>query len=52
MGDPIRRGRQEDWPDNINHDDGNFVRWMKEAGFSAVRVEHLVGPDSMVIGLK
>ena len=26
--------------------------WMKEAGFSAVRVEHLVGPDSMVIGIK
>jgi DNA-binding HxlR family transcriptional regulator len=26
--------------------------WMKEAGFSATRVEHLVGPDSMVIGIK
>ena len=26
--------------------------WMREAGFSATRVEHLVGPDSMVIGVK
>ena len=26
--------------------------WMKEAGFSTTRVERLVGPDSMVIGVK
>jgi hypothetical protein len=26
--------------------------WMKEAGFSETRVEHLVGPDSMVVGVK
>jgi precorrin-6B methylase 2 len=26
--------------------------WMREAGFSATRVEHLDGPHSMVIGLK
>ena len=26
--------------------------WMTQAGFSATRVEHLVGPDSMVIGIK
>ena len=26
--------------------------WMKEAGFRETRVEHLVGPDSRVIGLK
>ena len=26
--------------------------WMKEAGFSATRVQPLVGPDSMVIGVK
>src|SRR6185436_7990124 len=26
--------------------------WMKEAGFRDTRVEHLVGPDSMVIGIK
>ena len=26
--------------------------WMREAGFTDIRVEHLVGPDSMVIGVK
>jgi len=26
--------------------------WMREAGFEETRVEHLVGPDSMVIGIK
>ncbi len=26
--------------------------WMRAAGFSQARVEHLVGPDSMVIGVK
>lgn len=26
--------------------------WMKDAGFRDTRVEHLIGPDSMVIGIK
>jgi len=26
--------------------------WMREAGFTATRIEHLVGPDSMVIAIK
>ena len=26
--------------------------WMAEAGFTSTRAEHLIGPDSMVIGLK
>ncbi len=26
--------------------------WMREAGFRSTRVEHLLGPDSMVIGTK
>jgi hypothetical protein len=26
--------------------------WMKEPGFRETRVEHLVGPDSMVIGIR
>ncbi len=26
--------------------------WLREAGFSETRVEHLAGPDSMVIGIK
>jgi hypothetical protein len=28
------------------------IGWMNEAGFHNTRVEHLVGPDSMVIGIK
>ena len=28
------------------------ISWMKEAGFKQAHVEHLVGPDSMVIGIK
>jgi hypothetical protein len=28
------------------------MNWMMEAGFTTTRAEHLVGPDSMVIGLK
>ena len=28
------------------------MQWMKEAGFRETRVEHLVGPDSMVVGIK
>jgi hypothetical protein len=28
------------------------IGWMKEAGFRQARVEHLVGPDSMVVGIK
>ncbi len=26
--------------------------WMREAGFKETRVEHLMGPDSMVVGIK
>jgi hypothetical protein len=26
--------------------------WMKQAGFRSTRVEHLCGPDSMVVGIK
>ncbi|HWB86700.1 MAG TPA: methyltransferase [Bryobacteraceae bacterium] len=28
------------------------VGWMKDTGFREARVEHLVGPDSMVVGIK
>ena len=28
------------------------IGWMREAGFRETRVEHLVGPDSMVVGIK
>ena len=26
--------------------------WMRDAGFRETRVEHLTGPDSMVVGIK
>jgi hypothetical protein len=28
------------------------MHWMREVGFRETRVEHLVGPDSMVVGIK
>jgi hypothetical protein len=28
------------------------IGWMKEAGFKEAYVEHLIGPDSMVVGIK
>ncbi len=28
------------------------IGWMREAGFRETRVEHLVCPDSMVVGIK
>ncbi|WP_433859336.1 methyltransferase [Streptomyces kronopolitis] len=28
------------------------MSWMKEAGFSGIRTEHLTGPDSIVVGIK
>jgi len=31
---------------------GDCMGWMREAGFRETRIEHLVGPDSMAIGIK
>jgi hypothetical protein len=28
------------------------MAWMRDAGFRETRVEHLTGPDSMVVGIK
>ena len=28
------------------------MEWMRDAGFGETRLEHLVGPDSMVVGIK
>ncbi len=39
-------------PGGFDYTGADCVGWMKEAGFSATRVEPLVGPDSMVIGIK
>jgi hypothetical protein len=39
-------------PGGFDYTGADCARWMKEAGFRETRVEHLVGPDSMVIGIK
>ncbi|HTL48026.1 MAG TPA: methyltransferase [Verrucomicrobiae bacterium] len=39
-------------PGGFDYTGADCSRWMKEAGFRETRVEHLVGPDSMVVGIK
>jgi hypothetical protein len=39
-------------PGGFDYTGADRMGWMKEAGFSSTRVEPLVGPDSMVIGIK
>jgi predicted transcriptional regulator len=39
-------------PGGFDYTGADCMGWMKEAGFRDTRVEHLVGPDSMVIGIK
>lgn len=39
-------------PGGFDYTGADCAQWMKEAGFRETRVEHLVGPDSMVIGIK
>ena len=39
-------------PGGFDYTGADCQRWMREAGFAETRVEHLVGPDSMVIGVK
>jgi hypothetical protein len=39
-------------PGGFDYTGADCARWMEEAGFRETRVEHLVGPDSMVIGIK
>jgi hypothetical protein len=39
-------------PGGFDYTGADCAGWMKEAGFSATRVEPLVGPDSMVIAIK
>jgi hypothetical protein len=39
-------------PGGFDYTGTDCARWMKEAGFLETSVEHLVGPDSMVIGIK
>jgi hypothetical protein len=39
-------------PGGFDYTGADSQGWMKEAGFRQTRVVHLVGPDSMVIGIK
>jgi hypothetical protein len=39
-------------PGGFDYTGADCSGWMKQAGFRETRVEHLVGPDSMVIGIK
>jgi hypothetical protein len=38
--------------DGFDYTGADCSGWMKEAGFRETRGEHLIGPDSMVIGIK
>ena len=39
-------------PGGFDYTGADCIGWLKESGFRETRVEHLVGPDSMVIGFK
>lgn len=39
-------------PGGFDYTGADCTGWMKAAGFRETRVEHLVGPDSMVVGIK
>jgi len=39
-------------PGGFDYTGADCIGWMKEAGFREARVEHLAGPDSMVVGIK
>jgi hypothetical protein len=39
-------------PGGFDYTGADCVGWLKQAGFRDCRVEHLIGPDSMVIGIK
>ncbi len=39
-------------PGGFDYTGADCMGWMREAGFRETRVEHLIGPDSMVIGIK
>jgi hypothetical protein len=39
-------------PGGFDYTGADGQTWMREAGFRETRVEHLAGPDSMVVGIK
>jgi hypothetical protein len=38
--------------DGFDYTGSDCAAWMKEAGFRETRQEHLIGPDSMLVGIK
>ncbi len=39
-------------PGGFDYTGADCRSWMREAGFRETYVEHLLGPDSMVVGIK
>jgi len=39
-------------PGGFDYTGADCQGWMRDAGFRETRVEHLIGPDSMVVGIK
>jgi hypothetical protein len=39
-------------PGGFDYTGADCCAWLQEAGFKSTRVEHLLGPDSMVIGIR
>ena len=39
-------------PGGFDYTGEDCSEWMREAGFRETRVQHLIGPDSMVVGIK
>ena len=39
-------------PGGFDYTGADCQAWMREVGFRETRVEHLLGPDSMVVGIK
>jgi hypothetical protein len=39
-------------PGGFDYTGADCIGWMKEAGFRETHAEHLIGPDSMVVGIK
>ncbi len=39
-------------PGGFDYTGADCCSWMREAGFRETRVQHLVGPDSMVVGIR
>ena len=39
-------------PGGFDYTGADCQRWMREVGFRETRVDHLVGPDSMAVGIR